>query len=62
MPDSWLANTPFTGWALPGVALLIRVAVPQLVTAALIAAGGRRGTGSKRITASSRLRGLQQAQ
>ncbi len=43
MPDSWLADTPITGWVLPGVALLIGVAVPQLAGAALIGAGGRRG-------------------
>jgi MYXO-CTERM domain-containing protein len=44
MPDSWLAGTPpFTGWALPGVALLIGVAGPQLVTVALVAAAGRLG-------------------
>ena len=30
MPDGWLAGTPLTGWVLPGVALLIGVAVPQL--------------------------------
>jgi hypothetical protein len=43
MPDSWLRDTPITGWVLPGAALLIGVGVPQLATAALIAAGGRRG-------------------
>jgi hypothetical protein len=46
MPASWLANTPFTGWALPGVALVIGVAVPQLVTAALVTAGGTRALAS----------------
>lgn len=42
MPVSWLSNTPFTGWAVPGVALLIGVAVPQLAVAALITASSRR--------------------
>jgi hypothetical protein len=35
MPDGWLAGTPLTGWVLPGVALLIGVAVPQLAAAVL---------------------------
>ena len=43
MPHSWLTGTPITGWVLPGVVLLIGVAVPQLAAAALIAAGGPRG-------------------
>ena len=43
MPDGWLAGTPLTGWVLPGVALLIGVAVPQLAAAALIATGARPG-------------------
>jgi hypothetical protein len=43
MPDGWLAGTPLTGWVLPGVALLIGVAVPQLAAAALIGAGVRPG-------------------
>jgi hypothetical protein len=43
MPDGWLAGTPLTGWVLPGVALLIGVAVPQLAAAVLIAAGVRPG-------------------
>jgi hypothetical protein len=38
MPVSWLSSTPFTGWTLPGLALLIGVAVPQLAVAALILA------------------------
>jgi hypothetical protein len=41
MPDGWLAGTPLTGWVLPGIALLIGVAAPQLVTAALIGSGRR---------------------
>lgn len=36
MPVSWLSNTPFTGWTLPGLALLIGVAVPQLAVVVLI--------------------------
>jgi hypothetical protein len=43
VPDGWLAGTPLTGWVLPGVALLIGVAVPQLTAAALIGAGARPG-------------------
>jgi hypothetical protein len=43
MPDGWLAGTPLTGWVLPGIALLIGVAVPQLAAAALIGFGGRPG-------------------
>ena len=43
MPDSWLAGTPTTGWLLPGVALLVGVAVPQLSAAVVIATGGPRG-------------------
>jgi hypothetical protein len=43
MPDGWLAGTPLTGWVLPGVALLIGVAVPQFAAAVLIAAGVRPG-------------------
>lgn len=29
MPDDWLERTPFDSWVLPGVALLLTVAVPQ---------------------------------
>jgi Na+/proline symporter len=43
MPDGWLAGTPLTGWVLPGVALLIGVAVPQFAAAVLVAAGVRPG-------------------
>ena len=43
MPDGWLAGTPLTGWVLPGVALLIAVAVPQLAAATLMLAGARPG-------------------
>jgi hypothetical protein len=43
MPVSWLSHTPFTSWMLPGIALLIAVALPQLGTAALIVAGARGG-------------------
>ncbi len=38
-----LAGTPLTGWVLPGTALLIGVAVPQLAAAALIGSGERAG-------------------
>ncbi len=41
MPLSWLHQTPFTSWALPGVALLIGVAVPQLTAFGLIVSGNR---------------------
>jgi hypothetical protein len=41
MPDGWLAGTPLTGWVLPGVALLIGVALPQFAAAALIGSGAR---------------------
>ncbi len=36
MPSSWLESTPFTSWTLPGVALLVTVAVPQLGAAGLV--------------------------
>jgi hypothetical protein len=42
MPADYLASTPFSSWALPGLALLAGVAVPQLVAGILIAAGHRR--------------------
>jgi hypothetical protein len=38
---SRVTGTPLTGWVLPGVALLIAVAIPQLTAAALIAAGSK---------------------
>ena len=41
MPLSWLHQTPFTGWALPGIALLIGVAVPQFMALGLIVSGHR---------------------
>jgi hypothetical protein len=41
MPLSWLSHTPFTGWVLPGLALLIGVAMPQLATLALIMTSNR---------------------
>jgi len=41
MPLSWLHQTPFTSWALPGIALLIGVAVPQLTALGLIVSGHR---------------------
>jgi hypothetical protein len=36
MPLSWLGHTPLTTWLLPGLALLIGVAVPQLTVLALV--------------------------
>ncbi len=36
MPTDWLHGTGFTSWALPGLALLVAVAVPQLASAALV--------------------------
>jgi hypothetical protein len=41
MPGAYLTGTPFTGWQLPGLALLIGVALPQLAVVVLIAAGHR---------------------
>jgi hypothetical protein len=46
MPLSWLSQTPISGWALPGLALLIGVAVPQLVVLALILGSNRWGLGA----------------
>lgn len=33
MPQEWLADTPFDSWVLPGVALLIVIAVPMTIAA-----------------------------
>lgn len=41
MPSEWLRSTPFTSWVLPGAALLITVAAPQLIAAGLTTAGHR---------------------
>lgn len=35
MPDDWLTGTPFTGWFVPALALLVVVALPMLGAAAL---------------------------
>lgn len=35
MSDTWLAGTPFRSWAVPGLALLLVVAVPTLTAAIL---------------------------
>lgn len=35
MPDEWLQGTPFTGWVLPGIFLLLVVALPTGVATAL---------------------------
>ena len=37
MPKSWLEGTPFTSWAVPGAALVLTVAVPQLCVGAVMA-------------------------
>ena len=37
MPTRWLDGTGFSSWVLPGVALLVGVAVPQLLAAGLVA-------------------------
>jgi hypothetical protein len=36
MPDEWLENLPVDTWTWPGVALLVTVALPQLVAAWLV--------------------------
>lgn len=36
IPRSWLTGTPFTSWTWPGVALIVVVAGPHLITAALL--------------------------
>jgi len=36
MPSDWLLSTPFDSWLLPGLALLITVALPQLVVAVVV--------------------------
>jgi len=41
MPLTWLHQTPFTSWALPGVALLTGVGVPQFTALGLIVSGRR---------------------
>ena len=33
MPDDWLERTPFDSWLLPGIALLVTVALPQFAAA-----------------------------
>jgi hypothetical protein len=35
MPDEWLEGTPFTSWVLPGVFLLLVVAIPMGAAAVL---------------------------
>lgn len=41
MSDDWLAGTPFASWLLPGIALLVVVAVPMLGAALLEVRGHR---------------------
>ncbi|WP_377641159.1 hypothetical protein [Oryzobacter terrae] len=36
MPDSWLARLPVDSWVLPGLALVLTVALPQALTAGLL--------------------------
>jgi hypothetical protein len=42
MPDTWLEGTPFGTWLVPGIALLLVVALPML-TAAVVEMRARRG-------------------
>jgi len=42
MDDSWLESGPFHSWTLPGAALLLTVAVPQMFLMVLAALGDRR--------------------
>ena len=37
MPKSWLEGTPFASWAVPGAALVVTVAVPQLAVSLVMA-------------------------
>jgi hypothetical protein len=41
MPDEWLTATPFASWRWPGVFLLLVIALPMSVAAALEAARSR---------------------
>jgi hypothetical protein len=43
MPAEWLEGSPFDSWTLPGVALLLTVALPQGVAAGLAATAHRWG-------------------
>lgn len=42
MPDEWLEHLPVDSWVLPGVALLLTVAVPQAVAAVAVWRAGER--------------------
>jgi hypothetical protein len=42
MPDTWLEGTPFRTWLVPGIALLLLVAVPMLA-ATVVELRARRG-------------------
>jgi hypothetical protein len=44
LPASWLTGTGFSSWALPGVSLILAVALPQLTAAFLLLA--RRPSGA----------------
>ncbi len=43
MPADWLVNLPVDSWVLPGVALLVTVAVPQLAAAVVVWRSARLG-------------------
>jgi hypothetical protein len=49
MPLSWLHQTPFASWVLPGVALLIGVALPQFSAFGLIVSGHRWALAGSRL-------------
>ena len=43
MPDDWLERTPFDSWLLPGLALLVTVALPQFAAAWVVLRRDPRG-------------------
>lgn len=43
MSKDWLTRTPFDSWLVPGLALMVTVAVPQLIAAGLVLARSRWG-------------------
>jgi hypothetical protein len=42
MSTDWLTPTPFDSWLVPGLALMLTVAVPQLIAAGLVLVRSRR--------------------
>lgn len=36
LPEDYLSRLPFSGWVVPGIALIVMVAVPMLVAAGLV--------------------------